>query len=530
MNTPLISRQSRPLLAILGAWFFLTLLAILFRHVTAVDETRYLSAAWEMWVRGDFLVPHLNGEPYHHKPPLLFWLIHAFWYLFGVSDWAARLVLSLLGLTGVLLVIPMATLIWPDRRKIPMHAAWVVLTFLFWMIWNSSVMFDLLVAVCAEIAWLGLLLVWRGRSGFGWLLAGVGMGLGILAKGPVIFVYVLPGLLFAPWWMRESRPESWLKWYLPGLGAILLAAAIGLSWAIPAAAAGGEDYANHILWGQTAGRVVNAFAHRRPLWWYLPLIPVVLYPWVLWLPLWHGMGQRWRDGWDSGERFSITIGLTGLVIFSLISSKQFHYMLPFMPVMALFFSRALQTSESRIPELRDLVIPLLPLVALGLILVVAPYVGSLEQKVVWLTPRTSLWGVGILLSLFLAYGLSRYLSGLVWPGVISLTLLGVGIPGMIGDLSKYYSVREIALEIRASQEQGRSVAVIDKYHGEFTYVGRLTQPIDVIKQNQVEGWLEGHQGGLVVVDSNRPPQADDPGVRFWTHYRGGYLMLRARPG
>jgi hypothetical protein len=169
-------------------------------------------------------------------------------------------------------------------------------------------------------------------------------------------------------------------------------------------------------------------------------------------------------------------------------------------------------------------------VALGLILVVAPYVGSLEQKVVWLTPRTSLWGVGILLSLFLAYGLSRYLSGLVWPGVISLTLLGVGIPGMIGDLSKYYSVREIALEIRASQAQGRSVAVIDKYHGEFTYVGRLTQPIDVIKQNQVGDWLEEHQGGLVVVDSNRPPQADDPGVRLWTHYRGGYLMLRDRPG
>ena len=57
-------------------------------------------------------------------------------------------------------------------------------------------------------------------------------------------------------------------------------AAIGLGWALPAAAAGGEDYANHILWGQTAGRVVESFAHRRPFWWYLPLLPLLSYNFV----------------------------------------------------------------------------------------------------------------------------------------------------------------------------------------------------------------------------------------------------------
>jgi len=50
-----------------------------------IDETRYVGVAWEMWLRGDFLVPHLNGEPYSHKPPLLFWLFQAGWWLFGVT-------------------------------------------------------------------------------------------------------------------------------------------------------------------------------------------------------------------------------------------------------------------------------------------------------------------------------------------------------------------------------------------------------------------------------------------------------------
>ena len=30
-----------------------------------------------MMRRDDWVLPHLNGEPYHHKPPLYYWLIAA---------------------------------------------------------------------------------------------------------------------------------------------------------------------------------------------------------------------------------------------------------------------------------------------------------------------------------------------------------------------------------------------------------------------------------------------------------------------
>ncbi len=33
-----------------------------------------------------WLVPYINGEPYSEKVPLLFWLIHAGWFVFGVND------------------------------------------------------------------------------------------------------------------------------------------------------------------------------------------------------------------------------------------------------------------------------------------------------------------------------------------------------------------------------------------------------------------------------------------------------------
>ena len=62
---------------LLAGWLLFAVASIWLRPLWPVDETRYASVAWEMWLRGDFLVPYINGEPYSHKPPLLFWLIHA---------------------------------------------------------------------------------------------------------------------------------------------------------------------------------------------------------------------------------------------------------------------------------------------------------------------------------------------------------------------------------------------------------------------------------------------------------------------
>ena len=79
-------------------WLALALLGLLCRPLTPVDETRAVSVAWEMWQRGDFLVPYLNGQPYSHKPPLLQWCIQFVWRIFGVNEWGARLIAPLFAL------------------------------------------------------------------------------------------------------------------------------------------------------------------------------------------------------------------------------------------------------------------------------------------------------------------------------------------------------------------------------------------------------------------------------------------------
>ena len=100
-----------------AAWLLVVGAGLALRPPLPVDETRYLSVAWEMWTRGDQLVPTLNGAPYSHKPPLLFWIIQLGWALFGVSEMWARLVPSLAGLLLLLLAYPFAANLWPDDRR-----------------------------------------------------------------------------------------------------------------------------------------------------------------------------------------------------------------------------------------------------------------------------------------------------------------------------------------------------------------------------------------------------------------------------
>ncbi|HEV2947665.1 MAG TPA: glycosyltransferase family 39 protein, partial [Gemmataceae bacterium] len=56
------------------------------------DEGRYAEIPREMLVRGEWIVPYLQSEPYLDKPPLMYWLVMGSFRIFGEHDWSARLI------------------------------------------------------------------------------------------------------------------------------------------------------------------------------------------------------------------------------------------------------------------------------------------------------------------------------------------------------------------------------------------------------------------------------------------------------
>ncbi len=115
-------------------------------------------------------------------------------------------------------------------------------------------MFDVMLTFFVLLGICGLLIAADGarRRGFFWF--GLAIGFGVLAKGPVILLHLLPVALLAPWW-KPGLPLK--KWYPGILLGVLGGTAIALAWAIPAAIQGGEEYRRMIFWGQTANRMVN---------------------------------------------------------------------------------------------------------------------------------------------------------------------------------------------------------------------------------------------------------------------------------
>jgi 4-amino-4-deoxy-L-arabinose transferase-like glycosyltransferase len=510
--------SSWPALGVL--WLVVVVTALYTRPLLPVDETRYATVAWEMWARSDFLVPYLNGEPYSHKPPLLFWLIHAGWWLFGVSEWVLRAVSPLLAAGILLAAAQLSRRLWPEDSDAARMAPWVLFSCVSLTAFCSWVQFDLLLTLCALLALSGVVSAARG-FGRGWLLTGIALGCGILAKGPVILLHVLPAALLAPFWKLSAPTGFWWRWYAGLALSVLLAAGIALGWALPAAAAGGDAYREALLWGQTANRMVQSFAHAHPVWWYLPWLLVLFAPWTLLPWVWSAV-RRSHPLQDEGMRFCLAWLLGAFILLSLISGKQLKYLLPVLPAATLLLGRVLSRMQDAPVRQRPWLLVAALLLA-GSACMVLPLV---LHKPAWISTVNPAWG-GLLVVMAVAAAWVRPVPPARYPlllTVLSVYVITVLQLGMFTAAAPAYDLRPISRFIAQAQAEGREVALADPYHGQFGFYGRLLRPLEQLDATTLEPWAKRHPRGYLVMVVRRPDEFAD--AVYTQPYRSKYLAIR----
>jgi 4-amino-4-deoxy-L-arabinose transferase-like glycosyltransferase len=532
-----------------AAWVVLIALSFTLRPVLPIVETRYLGVAWEMHLSGDWLVPTLNGAPYSHKPPLLFWLINLGWKAFGVTEIWGRLVAPLFGLGSLALTAVLARQLCPqvtagrDGTATAATATIILFGAATWMYMASLVYFDLLVTFFAVLGALGLVRAARGQKVSGFALFGIGIGFGVLSKGPVILVHLLPLALFAPLWAgdpvwRGGASANWRHWYAGVLSGIALGAAIALAWAIPAAAAGGETFAKEIFWTQSAGRMVDSFAVRQPVWFYLQLLPVVLFPWVFWPPAWRALGAL-RHGVEPAARFCLLWFVAGFVILSLISGKQQHYLLPLLPGLALLLARQIGKPGMRITS-RDQALPAAVILVAGTLLAIAPAVlraapelQQLWKRLPWFIHIPELMGLSLIAAaiLVLILGQKNTASRAVpLLALLPATLFAVAhlfiftSPTFVTPMI----VHPAAEFLRSQEIAGHPIAVVGVYNDEYHFLGRLEYPIAEIRPGGSLEWLEQNPQGVVVTRTREWP-VETPTPLFTQSLRGRKLAVWEAP-
>lgn len=464
-----------------------------------VDETRYLTVAWEMRSTDSWALPTLNFEPYSHKPPLLFWLINASWSLFGLAVWPARLVgVAAMGAT-LLLTHLLDRRLAPDPSRGPAASALMLAGLPVFIILGFSIMFDMLLTATVVGAQLAL---WQaGRHGGRRAFLGYGLctGLGLLAKGPIVLLFTLPAALLGSLWIDGAQRRGWPM----RIGAsFALAVAIGLAWALRAAYLGGPDYAEMLFWKQSAGRMASSFAHARPFWFYGPIVLLFLAPLLAWRPAWAGV-RKIFEGPSAARTFLLCWIVPALLGLSAISGKQLHYLLPIVPAMALLISLGLRTVQGRV---RDM----LPVLLFAGALVVSVIVIALDGARV--LPGNSVARSALpaqSFPLLVAMGLLALGALRAFAGTARRALIGVAIANLVFVLGVAVQSRDTATTLfdlqpvadALSQRRNGPIAMTQKSRGEYGFLARLTQPVEHVPLEDLSGWLAANPSGVAIVPS-----------------------------
>lgn len=315
---------------VLGAWS----LPLLDR-----DEPRFAEASREMLERGDYVVPRFNGEERFDKPPLAYWLQVASFRAFGESDLAARLPSVLAAaLTTVV------TFAFGRRLYGPLAGLWaaLLLTVSFQMVVHgkaavADMPMVLAFAVALWAGWEGA----RGRERRWWFLLAAALALGFLAKGPVIWLALVPVLILA----ARSGPGRGRLLVWSALAFLLSLAAVA-AWAWPAIERTDGRYLEVGLGRHVVGRSFAAMEGHGGGGWlaylaFLPFYGITLFPTFLpgsvflpWL-----VRRLWRrEPGDRASSYLLCAVLAVLLVFTFVSTKLPHYILPAFPALALLLA------------------------------------------------------------------------------------------------------------------------------------------------------------------------------------------------
>ncbi|MCH5276909.1 MAG: glycosyltransferase family 39 protein [Desulfovibrionaceae bacterium] len=308
------------------------------------DEVRHADVYMRL-LEGHWLILNLNGQPYPDKPPLYFWLLQLLDRIPGVDQpllFFLATALSAVLFIAVTWLLARAT---GHDRRVSFAAGLVALGCLFVAGAAHYPRMDLLFAVVITLSLLCLYRGWIKKSAPVWLTLGfVLAAAATLIKGPLGLAFpLLTSLLFLFWRGTPGRLNG-----RDGLLGFALMLIILLTWTGALFIQGESEYLREIFGRQIAGRMVSAWHHAGPWWYYLAALPLVWLPWIfliLFIDWWKAarhLPEAWKTRREDGGRGWLWLTVIGgTALLSALSGKIVIYLLPLLPALAVLTARAL---------------------------------------------------------------------------------------------------------------------------------------------------------------------------------------------
>ena len=294
---------------------------------------------------GHWLMPTLNGVPRFEKPPLAVWLPAGFASVFGSDSlFILRLPAALCGILTAMATYGIGCLTLRDRCA-ALISAITLLTMIVFLRHARLASYDVFSTAFLSVGVWGFfgLAEASARRAVWAVLAGVGIGLSLLAKGPVPVATICFPL--GVWLLIfHRRPAVW-GWLAV---AAMVSIAVFTAWAVPALLRYPEAWSTWVreIWQNSSATSNNpaqtAADLKRPIHYYLqffgwvaPHVPFFVAALVLpfmkdLTPPSADAAARRRARWAF---WGITLG--GLLVLTLLAEKKPRYAMPLFPFAAL---------------------------------------------------------------------------------------------------------------------------------------------------------------------------------------------------
>jgi len=304
------------------------------------DESRFAEASRQMVETGDFIDIRFADAPRYNKPAGIYWLQAGAAALVGPAMrgriWVYRLPSLVGGLLSLLFLYEIARGIAPPATA---FIASLLLGTSFLLTAESDIATTDAALLAATLAAEGVMLrVYlaarepaRTAPPLAAILAGwIGIGAGVLLKGPVILAVVGATAGALSLWDRDAK---WLAGTKPLLGT-LLAMALVAPWAIAIGVVSHGAFYHQSLGHDFASKIVGAEeSHGAPPGYYLALANIAFWPSTLFLIPAVAVAIARRG--DPAMRYLLCWSGAVWVLFELVPTKLPHYILPAWPPLAL---------------------------------------------------------------------------------------------------------------------------------------------------------------------------------------------------
>lgn len=319
------------------------------------DEPRFTRATVEMIESGNYLVPTFNGQMWADKPILFYWFMSVPVRLLGPTEFACRFWGGVGTAVTCLLVFFIGQRLFGARAGL---WAMVILASTLMMLsvgtlaTIDAVLLPFIVAVMAIFV---QSLISETRISH-IILAGIALGAGMLAKGPMGLQPIV--VIAVALWLGR-RTGLGVKRFIWQFGAaLIIGGLIFLAWAIPANNATHGEFFRVFIGRHVLTRAIKPMEHHGGNFLlYLPYYLVVIiggfFPWTLHLPGAVSFVMGGRIGGKYCRALLISWVVPIFIIMTLAVTKLPHYIIFIWPAMALMVGGTIAAAQQNILAERD---------------------------------------------------------------------------------------------------------------------------------------------------------------------------------